>query len=89
MSVLHGLRFIYLGTQIHPGRIASRYSSAAVVQDLIKSPVSVEYDKLLINGKFVEAASGKLYTVLPVVCSQGDSCKFFDDLVVQSISLSI
>lgn len=62
--MLHCLRFIYLGTQIHPGRRVSLYSTAAAVQDLIKPPVSVEYDKLLINGKFVEAASGKTFPSL-------------------------
>lgn len=52
------------GTQIHPGSRVSQYSTAAAVQDLIKPPVSVEYDKLLINGKFVEAASGKTFPTL-------------------------
>ncbi|XP_073306188.1 benzaldehyde dehydrogenase, mitochondrial-like [Primulina huaijiensis] len=52
------------GTQIHHGRRVSRYSTEAAVQDLINSPVSVEYDKLLINGKFVEASSGKTFPTL-------------------------
>ncbi|XP_075484810.1 benzaldehyde dehydrogenase, mitochondrial [Primulina tabacum] len=52
------------GTQIHHGRRVSRYSTEAAVQDLIKPPVSVEYDKLLINGKFVEASSGKTFPTL-------------------------
>ncbi|XP_073130081.1 benzaldehyde dehydrogenase, mitochondrial isoform X2 [Henckelia pumila] len=53
-----------MGTQIHPGSGISRFSTAAALQDLIKPPVSVEYDKLLINGKFVEAASGKTFPTL-------------------------
>ncbi|KZV43852.1 hypothetical protein F511_18909 [Dorcoceras hygrometricum] len=52
------------GTQIHWGRGIPRYSTASYAQDLIKPPVSVEYDKLLINGKFVEAASGKTFPTL-------------------------
>lgn len=36
-----------------------RYSTAAVLEDPIKPPVSVQYDKLLINGQFVAAASGE------------------------------
>lgn len=42
----------------------SRYGTAAALEDPIKPPVTVQYDKLLIDGKFVDAASGELSDVL-------------------------
>ncbi|XP_074309861.1 benzaldehyde dehydrogenase, mitochondrial-like [Silene latifolia] len=39
----------------------SRYSTAAAVEDPITPPVKVEYTKLLINGQFVDSASGKKF----------------------------
>nr|AMJ39506.1 aldehyde dehydrogenase 2B7 copy 2 [Bixa orellana] len=42
----------------------SRYSTAAAVDDPIKSPVQVNYSQLLINGQFVDAVSGKTFTTL-------------------------
>lgn len=43
----------------------SRYSTAAAaLEEPIKPPVSVEYTQLLINGQFVDAASGKTFPTL-------------------------
>ncbi|KAL3654075.1 hypothetical protein CASFOL_003756 [Castilleja foliolosa] len=51
------------GTQTYAaGKGISRYSTAAAALDHpIKPPVSVQHDKLLINGQFVDAASGKTF----------------------------
>ncbi|KAL2903237.1 Aldehyde dehydrogenase family 2 member B7 mitochondrial [Bienertia sinuspersici] len=38
-----------------------RYSTAAVGEEPITPPVDINYTKLLINGKFVDAASGKTF----------------------------
>ncbi|GFQ05934.1 aldehyde dehydrogenase family 2 member b7 mitochondrial [Phtheirospermum japonicum] len=47
------------------GKGISRYSTAAAaLEDPIKPPVSVQHDKLLINGQFVDAASGKTFPTL-------------------------
>nr|XP_027098145.1 aldehyde dehydrogenase family 2 member B7, mitochondrial-like [Coffea arabica] len=45
-------------------RAISRYSTAAALEEPIKPPVNVEYTKLLINGQFVDAASGKTFPTL-------------------------
>ncbi|KAG6426406.1 hypothetical protein SASPL_110629 [Salvia splendens] len=52
------------GKQINGGRGMYRYSTAAAYENPIKPPVSVQYDKLLIDGKFVDAASGKTFPTL-------------------------
>ena len=39
----------------------TRFSTAAALEEPITPPVKVEYTKLLINGQFVDAASGKLF----------------------------
>ncbi|KAL8534124.1 hypothetical protein ACS0TY_010217 [Phlomoides rotata] len=57
------------GKQTHVSRGLNRYSTAAAaaaaeLEDPIKPPVSVQYDKLLINGQFVDAASGKTFPTL-------------------------
>ncbi|KAL0336164.1 UNVERIFIED_CONTAM: Aldehyde dehydrogenase family 2 member B7, mitochondrial [Sesamum radiatum] len=52
------------GKQTYVGRGIYRYSTAAALEDPIKPPVSVQYDKLLINGQFVDAASGKTFPTL-------------------------
>ncbi|KAL6187466.1 hypothetical protein ACLB2K_038865 [Fragaria x ananassa] len=41
-----------------------KYSTAAAVEDPITPPVKVGYTKLLINGQFVDAASGKTFPTL-------------------------
>ncbi|KAK6160183.1 hypothetical protein DH2020_003564 [Rehmannia glutinosa] len=52
------------GKQTYVGRGIYRYSTAAALEDPIKPPVTVQYDKLLINGQFVDAASGKTFPTL-------------------------
>ncbi|KAG6384153.1 hypothetical protein SASPL_156046 [Salvia splendens] len=52
------------GKQINGGRGMYRYSTAAAYENPITPPVSVQYDKLLIDGKFVDAASGKTFPTL-------------------------
>ncbi|KAF4355504.1 hypothetical protein F8388_015258 [Cannabis sativa] len=37
------------------------YSTAAVTEELIQPSIGVDYTKLLINGKFVDSASGKTF----------------------------
>jgi hypothetical protein len=37
-----------------------KYSTAAAVENPISPPVSVNYNQLLIDGKFVNAASGEI-----------------------------
>lgn len=43
------------------GRSLSRYSTAALVENPIIPPVDVKYNKLLIDGQFVDSASGKTF----------------------------
>lgn len=46
-------------------RLIGRYKSTlAAVEDPITPPVSVKYNQLLINGQFVDAASGKTFPTL-------------------------
>ncbi|GAB2280439.1 hypothetical protein Dimus_015071 [Dionaea muscipula] len=42
-------------------KVISRYSTAAAVEEPVTPPVQVSYSKLLINGQFVDAASGKTF----------------------------
>lgn len=42
----------------------NRFSTAAAVQELITPQVSINYTQHLINGKFVDAASGKTFPTL-------------------------
>ncbi|XP_059649002.1 benzaldehyde dehydrogenase, mitochondrial-like [Cornus florida] len=49
------------GKQSNVGRGISKYSTAALVEEPIKPPVNVNYTQLLINGQFVDAASGKTF----------------------------
>ncbi|XP_019176626.1 PREDICTED: aldehyde dehydrogenase family 2 member B7, mitochondrial [Ipomoea nil] len=51
------------GTSILAGGI-NRFSTAAAVEEAIKPPVSVEHTQLLINGHFVDAASGKTFPTI-------------------------
>ncbi|KAJ4845383.1 Aldehyde dehydrogenase 2 member B4, mitochondrial [Turnera subulata] len=53
-----------LGRNTSRGRIISRYSTAAALEEPISPPVQVSYTQHLINGKFVDAASGKKFPVL-------------------------
>ncbi|WP_411026231.1 aldehyde dehydrogenase family protein, partial [Salmonella sp. s58078] len=40
---------------------ANRFSTAAAFEEPIAPPVQVNYTKLLINGQFVDSASGKTF----------------------------
>jgi len=42
----------------------NKYTTAAAAEELITPPVSVPHTQLLINGKFVDAASGKTFQTL-------------------------
>ncbi|KAJ3694795.1 hypothetical protein LUZ60_000172 [Juncus effusus] len=44
--------------------ILHRYSTAAAAEEPISPPVQVNYTKLLINGQFVDSASGKTFPTL-------------------------
>lgn len=53
------------GKRSHLGRIAAyKYSTAAAVEEPVKPTVNVEHTKLFINGRFVDAASGKTFPTL-------------------------
>ncbi|KAI3843858.1 hypothetical protein MKX03_036954 [Papaver bracteatum] len=59
-SVLSSLK----GKNINLGRSVSRYSTAVALEEPITPPVQVNYTKLLINGEFVNSASGKTFPTL-------------------------
>ncbi|KAK1373263.1 Aldedh domain-containing protein [Heracleum sosnowskyi] len=42
----------------------NRFSTAAVAEEPIAAPVEINYTKLLINGQFVDSASGKTFPTL-------------------------
>ncbi|KAG6472608.1 hypothetical protein ZIOFF_070082 [Zingiber officinale] len=44
--------------------ILPRFSTAAAVEEPIAPPVQVNYNQLLINGKFVDSASGKTFPTM-------------------------
>ncbi|XP_058762615.1 aldehyde dehydrogenase family 2 member B4, mitochondrial-like [Vicia villosa] len=50
-----------LGRKSEGWRNINRFSTAAAVEELITPQVPINYTKLLINGKFVDAASGKTF----------------------------
>ncbi|CAI8609938.1 unnamed protein product [Vicia faba] len=50
-----------LGRKSEGLRNTSRFSTAAAVEELITPQVSINYTQHLINGKFVDAASGKTF----------------------------
>ncbi|KAL3501205.1 hypothetical protein ACH5RR_035654 [Cinchona calisaya] len=52
------------GKTCYPVRGICRFSTAAALEEPIKPPVNVEYTQLLINGQFVDAASGKTFPTL-------------------------
>lgn len=55
--ILH-LTIIYAGRNYGFGRGMHRFSTAAVLEEPITPPVQINYTKLLINGLFVDSASG-------------------------------
>ncbi|XP_050221983.1 aldehyde dehydrogenase family 2 member B4, mitochondrial-like [Mercurialis annua] len=50
-----------LGRNPSRGRSIYRFSTAAVAEELITPPVQISYTQHLINGQFVDAASGKTF----------------------------
>ncbi|KAJ0047826.1 hypothetical protein Pint_15415 [Pistacia integerrima] len=50
-----------LGKNSSRGRGISRFSTAAVLEEPITPPVQINYTQNLINGQFVDAASGKTF----------------------------
>ncbi|KAK2996816.1 hypothetical protein RJ639_003908 [Escallonia herrerae] len=56
--------FLSQGRNSSLGRGIHRFSTAAAIEELIIPPVQVNYTKLLINGQFVDAASGKTFPTL-------------------------
>lgn len=50
--------FVCLGKNRCLGSSNGRYSTAAAVEELISPPVQISYTQHLINGHFVDAASG-------------------------------
>jgi len=58
-SLINVNLFFHEGRDTQRGRNISRLSSAAEVDELITPSVDIRYTKNLINGKFVDAASGK------------------------------
>lgn len=46
------------------GRGMHRFSTAAILEEPITPPVQINYTKLLINGEFVDSASGKTFPTL-------------------------
>ncbi|KAI7741379.1 hypothetical protein M8C21_000839 [Ambrosia artemisiifolia] len=53
-----------LGNYAGRGNGISRFSTAAALEEPITPPVTIEHIKLLINGQFVDAASGKTFPTL-------------------------
>ncbi|RZC90080.1 hypothetical protein C5167_044710 [Papaver somniferum] len=52
------------GKNVSLGRVVSRYSTSAALEEPITAPVKVNYTKLFINGEFVNSASGKTFPTL-------------------------
>lgn len=55
--------FFYSGKNSGRNGIVKRFSTAAALEDLIVPAVQIAYSQNLIDGKFVDAASGKLLTL--------------------------
>ncbi|KAL6969474.1 aldehyde dehydrogenase (NAD(+)) [Sarracenia purpurea var. burkii] len=53
--------YLVVGKNSYLGRGIWKYSTAAAIEEPIKPSVCVDYTQLLINGKFVDAASGKTF----------------------------
>ncbi|KAL7191986.1 hypothetical protein ACSBR2_023952 [Camellia fascicularis] len=45
-------------------RVTQKFSTAAVIEEPITPPVQINYTQLLINGQFVDSASGKTFPTL-------------------------
>lgn len=61
LYVTHWLILVLVGRSSSVGRGLGKYSTAAAVEDPIAPSVKVNYTKLLINGQFVDAASGEFF----------------------------
>lgn len=62
LYVTHWLILLLLGRSSSVSRGIGKYSTAAAaVEDPITPPVKVGHTKLLINGQFVDAASGEFF----------------------------
>nr|CAD1826677.1 unnamed protein product [Ananas comosus var. bracteatus] len=64
-------RCLYASPRFHGGRaialssgILQRFSTAAATEEPITPPVQVNYTQLLINGQFVDSASGRTFPTL-------------------------
>ncbi|KAI7984737.1 hypothetical protein LOK49_LG14G00899 [Camellia lanceoleosa] len=53
--------FLSTGRNPSLGRSALRFSTAAVAEEPITPPVQIDHTQLLINGEFVDSASGKTF----------------------------
>ncbi|KAL6969473.1 aldehyde dehydrogenase (NAD(+)) [Sarracenia purpurea var. burkii] len=53
--------YLVVGKNSYLGSGIWKYSTAAAIEEPIKPSVCVDYTQLLINGKFVDAASGKTF----------------------------
>lgn len=69
------------GKNSYQGKGIYRFSTAAALEEPIKPPVNVEYSQLLINGQFVDAASGETFVAFSV------KWFFFLHLVTRMVSL--
>ncbi|KAK3440029.1 hypothetical protein EUGRSUZ_B00357 [Eucalyptus grandis] len=58
---LSASRLLSSGRNHGVGSSISRYSTAAAVEELISPPVQISYTQHLINGHFVDAASGRTF----------------------------
>lgn len=54
-----------------------RHSTAAALEEPINPGVSVNYTQLLIDGKFVDAASGRFLNRIKTVEKYSLACKIF------------
>ncbi|XP_058193204.1 benzaldehyde dehydrogenase, mitochondrial-like isoform X1 [Rhododendron vialii] len=52
------------GKNSYLGRGGWKYSTAAAIEEPIKPSLTIDHTQLLINGKFVDAASGKTFSTL-------------------------
>jgi aldehyde dehydrogenase (NAD+) len=64
LSSSSSVRLLSRGKNSYLGRGSWSYSTAAAIEEPIKPPVTVEHTQLLINGIFVDAASGKTFSTL-------------------------
>ncbi|KAF8399278.1 hypothetical protein HHK36_015143 [Tetracentron sinense] len=63
-AVSSSTSLLSLGRSSRSGRGISRFSTAVAIEEPITPPVQVNQTQLLINGQFVDAASGKTFPTL-------------------------